>query len=170
MTTNGIRLRPELLERLAAAEAKVKVSVHGPADLHDRMLDRRCFGQVDDNIRRLQQRGVATAIQTVVTRRLPDVHTWAIDYCLQRGIRKLRLLPFVPRGRGVVSADEFQLDEREHAELLDAAVSARRQLAGVLDVRVIDFWSTEYYVLETDGRLQIQRETDAADSTVAHVA
>lgn len=170
MTTNGIRLGPELLERLATADARVKVSLHGPQALHDRMLRVACFERVDSNVQRLQKAGVATAIQTVVTRRQPDIHEWAIDYCLRRGIGKLRLLPFVPRGRGMQSADEFQLDADEHESLIAEVASARRQLAPKLDVRVLDFWSHEYYVVETDGRLQIQRETDAADATVADVA
>jgi molybdenum cofactor biosynthesis enzyme MoaA len=170
MTTNGVRLTPQLLVQLVATGARVKVSLHGPAALHDRMLQVKCFEDVDLNVQRLQDAGVATAIQTVVTREQPDVHSWAIDYCLRRGIRKLRLLPFVPRGRGIQSADEFQLDAHEHNSLLDAVTSARQRLTPDLDVRVLDFWERGYYVVETDGRLQIQRETDAADSTVAHVA
>jgi MoaA/NifB/PqqE/SkfB family radical SAM enzyme len=170
MTTNGIRLSPELLETLVAVGAKVKVSLHGPGEFHDRMLGVTCFESVDDNIARLHDAGVAVAIQTVVTRRKPDIHEWAIDYCLARGISKLRFVPFVPRGRGVDSADEFQLSPADYRALLDAVATARAQLAPRLDVAVLDFWIQEYYVLETDGTLQIQRETDAADSTVAYAA
>jgi MoaA/NifB/PqqE/SkfB family radical SAM enzyme len=168
MTTNGIRLREDLLASLVAAQAKVKVSLHGPGELHDRMLGRTCFDRVETTIGRLLGAGTSTAVQTVVTRRRPDVHEWAIDYCLRRGIRKLRLLPFVPRGRGADCADEFQLRNEEHQELLATVAEARERLRGSLDVDVIDFWTQAYYVVETDGRLEIQRETDAADSTVVN--
>jgi molybdenum cofactor biosynthesis enzyme MoaA len=170
MTTNGILLSPVVLEQLRIADAKVKVSVHGPKALHESILRRNCYEQVDRNLARLLEAGVTTGIQTVVTRRLPDVHNWMIDYCLQRGIRKLRLLPFVPRGRGLQAADLYQLSPEQHEHLETSVSEARRQLEGRLDVDILDFWIQDYYVLETDGQLQIQRETDTADSTIAHVA
>jgi MoaA/NifB/PqqE/SkfB family radical SAM enzyme len=168
MTTNGIEISFTLLRRLFGASVKVKVSVHGPQEFHDGMMGRVCFERVDDNIRRLRDAGVTTAIQTVVTRKRPHAHEWAIEYCLKRGIRKLRLIPFIPRGRGLVSAHEFQLDKTMHQQLIAAAAAAHEQLRDDLDVRVLDFWTQEYFVLETDGRLQIQRETDAADATIAY--
>lgn len=170
MTSNGILLPTALLERLRLADTRVKVSIHGAQPLHDAMLGRSCYEQVDGNVRRLLDAGVSTAIQTVVTGRQPDVHERMIDYCLERGVRKLRLIPFVPRGRGLQLADSYQLGVAQREQLETAVGTARHVLEGSLDVRVLDFWVNEYYVLETDGALQIQRERDAADSTVAYVA
>ncbi len=95
VTTNGILLPSVLLEQLRLADAKVKVSIHGPKALHDSILGRNCYERVDRNVARLQDAGVTIGIQTVVTRQKPDIHEWMIDYCLRLGIRKLRLLPFV---------------------------------------------------------------------------
>lgn len=168
VTTNGIRLSADLVERISETRAGVKVSLHGPPPFHDEMMGVACFDAVAATIDRLRGAGVATAIQTIVTRRKPDVHEWAIEYCLAHEIRKLRLVPFVPRGRGRQSAGAFQLDAQAYERLRQAIDAARRRLAPVLDVDVLDFWRQEYYVVETDGRLQIQRETDAADSILAH--
>jgi molybdenum cofactor biosynthesis enzyme MoaA len=170
MTTNGILLSPELLSSLQQAATRVKVSIHGDPQLHDAMLGRACYHQVDANVARLVAAGVPTAIQCVVTRRKPDVHETMIDYCMERGIGKLRFVPFVPRGRGLQFADDFQLSVQERERLDSAVLAARERLRGVLDVDLLDFWVQEYVVMETDGQLQIQRETDAADSTVASVA
>jgi len=68
------------------------------------------------------------------------------------------------------SADEYQLSPGQRDDLEKAVSQARQQLAGRLDLDLLDFWRQEYYVLETDGHLQIQRETDSADSTVTYVA
>jgi molybdenum cofactor biosynthesis enzyme MoaA len=169
LTTNGILLSPTLIQRLAKSATSVKVSLHGPAAVHDRMMGIDCFDAVTASVARLMESGVSTAIQTVVTRQQPDVHEWVIDYCLQHGVRKLRLIPFIPRGRGVHTAGEFQLDPAAR-DRLDAAVdAARRNLGDRLDVEILDFWRHDYYVVETDGRLQIQRETDAADATFTHI-
>jgi MoaA/NifB/PqqE/SkfB family radical SAM enzyme len=169
MTTNGILLSSDLLTTLQESATRVKVSVHGGPELHDAMLGRRCFDQVDTNVGRLVSAGVPTAVQCVVTRRRVDVAETLIDYCTARGVRKLRFVPFVPRGRGLQFADDFQLSAEERERVTTEVRAARVRLRGVLDVDLLDFWVQEYVVLETNGELQIQRETDAADSTVASV-
>lgn len=169
MTTNGILLSPGLLEKLQEAATCVKVSIHGDAQLHDAILGRTCYQKVDANVTRLVSADVPTTVQCVVTRRRVDVCETMIQYCLDRRIKKLRFVPFVPRGRGLERADEFQLTSEDRLQLAIAVQQARKQLWGEVDVDILDYWVQEYFVLETDGRLQIQRETDAADSTVAQV-
>jgi MoaA/NifB/PqqE/SkfB family radical SAM enzyme len=169
LTTNGILLRAALLKRLKSAGVTVKVSVHGPAPIHDSMLGVECYDKVTGNIRMLRSAGVSVALQTVVTRRWPDAYRHSIAFCLEVGIGKLALMPFVPRGRGVGTAGEYQLSPAQRAEFLGGIADARHRLAGRLDVRLVDLWTRDYYVVETDGQLSIQRETDAADTTVTSV-
>jgi molybdenum cofactor biosynthesis enzyme MoaA len=170
MTTNGIRMPDPVVASLRSADARVKVSVHGPAPLHDWMLGLTCFEKVDRNVQRLRDAGVSVAIQTVLTKRDPDVYEWLIDYCLRLGLGKLRFVPFVPRGRGILSADDYQMSFAERDRVMARIRQAQLEYRGRLDVDVLDFWTQEYFVLETDGQLQIQRETDAADTTVARLS
>jgi MoaA/NifB/PqqE/SkfB family radical SAM enzyme len=169
MTTNGILLSPEVQAALADSGTKVKVSIHGPADHHDEVLGRRCFDTVVANVDRLLAAGVATAVQTVATRRQPDAWRWMVDFCLARGIRKHRVLPFVPRGRGLLNEADYALSLPLRRALEEEVAATNARLGTRLDLQVIDFWTQEYYVVETDGRLQVQRETDSADTTVAHL-
>jgi MoaA/NifB/PqqE/SkfB family radical SAM enzyme len=169
MTTNGIRLPGRVLEQLRNGNVKVKVSLHGPRQLHDEMLGVPCFDRVEQNIGRLLDANIQVAIQTVVTQRQPDVHGWAIRYCMDLGIGKLRLVPFVPRGRGMLTVDAYQLNPGQRAGLEEAIQEARRELGHRLDVDMLDFWTHDYFVIETDGELQVQRETDTSDSTVLGV-
>jgi sulfatase maturation enzyme AslB (radical SAM superfamily) len=166
MTTNGTRLSEPLIEQLRLADVRVKVSLHGPKELHDRMLGIPCFDLVDRNVGRLLSAEISLAIQTVVTRLQPDVLDWVVEYCVAHRIRKLRFVPFVPRGRGMLTADAYQLDPAQRDRIAEAIDEARREQGHRLDIEMLDFWTQEYFVMETDGELQIQRETDSSDSTV----
>jgi molybdenum cofactor biosynthesis enzyme MoaA len=167
MTTNGIILRQQVLEKLRPARAAVKVSVHGPEALHNEMLGRDCYVRVTKNIRALRQAGVQVTIQTVITRKMPDAYRYTIELCRDLDVNKLTLMPFVPRGRGVETADEYQLSQAQRATFFKDVDTLRSELGGEMDVHVVDLWTRDYYVVETNGQLTIQRETDAADGVVA---
>jgi MoaA/NifB/PqqE/SkfB family radical SAM enzyme len=169
LTTNGILLRPEVLEHLQLAKAAVKVSVHGPEALHNAMLGRDCYQRVTQNIRALREADVQVAMQTVITRRLPDAYRYTIELCRELGVKKLTLMPFVPRGRGVENAGEYQLSAAQRTDFFRDVRAVRNDPGTQLDVHIVDLWTRDYYVVETNGELTIQRETDAADGIVASV-
>ena len=63
-------------------------------------LDVRSFEHTQRNIRRLVMAGVQTSIQTTVIADAEWVVDWVAEFCLEVGIRRLSILPFIPRGSG----------------------------------------------------------------------
>jgi molybdenum cofactor biosynthesis enzyme MoaA len=166
MTTNAIRMPRGLPAVLATAGTAVKVSLHGPPAAHENMLGRRGADRVERHIGVLRDAGARVSIQTVVSHRFPGAYLYVAEFCLDHGIGKLTLIPFIPRGRGAETAGDHALAPAERRQLA-ADVLRLRGSERALDVRVLDFVTKDYFVVETDGRLMIQRETEAADSVLA---
>lgn len=168
MTTNALRVPRDLPPVLQATGTSAKVSLHGAPDVHDAMLGVPCGERVQRNILAYRDAGVRVSVQTVVTHRHPRAYLDSARFCLDHGLPKLSLIPFIPRGRGRDSADDHLLTAGERAQLDADVARLRREEGARLDVRVLDFWARDYYVVETDGKLMIERETEEADTHVAN--
>jgi MoaA/NifB/PqqE/SkfB family radical SAM enzyme len=166
LTTNAIRVPDALLPELRAAGTEVKVSVHGDAAHHDAMVGCEAFVKTERNLRRLIAASVPTSVQTTIVSGGSWVVDWMAAFCRERGVRRLSILPFIPRGLGRTRRD-FALGEGERRELRERVKQVRRAHAGRLDVRWLDFSSRPFHVLEADGRLVLEHATESMDEILA---
>lgn len=168
LTTNGIFLPERLPAVLRATATRVKLSLHGDRDRHDAAVGCEAFDAATANLRRLLGAGVPTSIQTTITDPAegPAVVDWMSRLCLELGVRRLTILPLIPRGRAATSLGRPALDRRR---LQDHVVGARKALRGRLDVRWQDFSATPVPVVEPDGRVVLERGTEAMDTLLCRI-
>ena len=133
------------------------------------MVGRAAFDQTTRTLRRLVAADVHTSVQTtIVTGRTADVD-WIAGFCLELGVRRLSILPFIPRGSGYGRQDEYGLSPRERRALRERVAGARRRLGGQLDVRWLDFTGRPVPVVEPDGRLVLEGATEALDEILVRI-
>ncbi len=169
LTTNGIALSDALPPVLRQTGCQVKVSVHGDRDRHNELVGRDAFDQTTHNLRRLLAAGVATGVQTTVVASGGAVIDWAVRFCLDNGVRRLSLLPFIPRGDGRARRDEYGLSEPERRSLRDQVRRQRRVLLGRLDLRWLDFTARPVHAVEPDGRVVLEGATEALDEVLCQI-
>lgn len=174
LTTNGILLPEALLPILRATATHVKLSLHGDRAHHDAVVGCEAFEAATDNLRRLLGAGIPTSIQTTIT---PEGITdeasdgaaivdWMARFCIERRVRRLTILPLIPRGRAVTHLGDPARGRRAlQAHVLDV----RRALAGRLDVRWQDFSAHPVPVVEPDGRVVLERATEAMDTLLCRI-
>ena len=169
MTTNGIALPDALPPVLRAAGARVKVSLHGDREHHDRIVGRAAFDHTTRNLRRLLAAGVSTSVQTTVVAGGEWVVDWVARFCLEAGVRRLSVLPFIPRGSGYGRRDEYGLSSPERRALHDRVLAKRRALGGRLEVRWLDFTARPVHVVESDGRVVLEGATEGLDRVLCRI-
>lgn len=169
LTTNGIAIADPLLPLLRSTATEVKVSLHGDQQHHNALAGVTSFRHTTRNINRLIAAGVKTSVQATVVAGQSDTVDWLIQFCLDTGIRRLSLLPFIPRGQGVDCSDEFALTSAQRRYLHDLIKQKRHSLSGRLDLRWLDFGSQALHVLETDGRLVLEAATETLDEVLCQV-
>ena len=166
MTTNGILMPENLLTALRAARTRVKVSLHGNQEQHDKIVGRAAFDATMRNLRRLQSANIPTTVQTTIVAGGEWVLDWVADFCVVARVRQLSILPFIPRGSGYRTQVEYGLTWAQRTALRESVRRKRHALSGRLDVRWLDFSSQPLYVVEADGRVVIERATESLDAVV----
>lgn len=169
LTTNGIVITDTLLTALRAAGSQVKVSLHGDREHHDTIVGREAFDRTTGNVRRLVAAHVSTSVQTTVVAGGAWVVDWVAEFCLRAGVRRLSILPFIPRGSGYDRRAEYELAEFERHALHEHVTRKRREFNGRLDVRWLDFTARPIHVVEPDGRVVLEGATEAMDKVLGQI-
>lgn len=169
LTTNGIAIADELISVLRQRRTNVKVSLHGDREHHDKMVGRQAFDSTTQNIRRLLAGGVSTSVQTTVVTGGEWVVDWVARFCREVGIRRLSIMPFIPRGNGSLRRREYGLTADQRGCLRELVKQKRKALCGQLDVRWLDFTARPVLVAEADGRVLLEGATDTADKILFRI-
>lgn len=169
LTTNAIAITDALVQALREADTEVKVSLHGDRDHHNAMVGVRSFDHTTGNLKRLLASGIRTSVQATIIAEETGVVEWLIDYCLETGVRRLSILPFIPRGSGNDCADAFQFSTRQRSTLREVVKKRRRTLVGKLDLRWLDFTARPIHVVEPDGRVVLEAATETLDEVLCRI-
>ena len=169
LTTNAIEIPENLLQVLRRTGTQVKISLHGSRDHHNSLVGREAFDYTVDNLRRLLAARVPTSVQTTVVAGGTWVVDWVAGFCLETGVRRLSILPFIPRGSGHSRRGEYGLSSFQRRELRDLVISKRRTLNGRLELRWLDFTARPIPVVETNGELVLEGATEGMDRVLCHL-
>jgi MoaA/NifB/PqqE/SkfB family radical SAM enzyme len=169
LTTNGISLPANLAAVLRKTNTAVKVSLHGDKDHHNDIMGVKSFHHTTRNIKRLLAEGVDTSIQATVVAKQFWVIDWLAEFCLESGVRRLSLLPFIPRGDGMNCRDEFAMTTMERSTLRTLVKRKRHALNGRLDMRWLDFNTQPIHVVEADGRVVLEAATGTMDEVLYQI-
>ncbi|WP_327753983.1 radical SAM protein (plasmid) [Sphingobium sp. SJ10-10] len=142
MQTNGLRLKPALVDVLVRYGIVSSVSLDGPPEVHDKTrLTVGGMGSsqiVREAIARLRAAGVLNGVLMVVSPALVKAGAVRLVQWLQNeGISAIALLPMRPAAGQVPSAEDTLPTETFCRFLLDVEV-ARRRYFSTLSVREID--------------------------------
>lgn len=169
LTTNGIVLPQALLSALRSASTQVKVSLHGDRAHHDAIVGCAAFDPATQHLRDLLAAGVATSVQTTVVAGAEWVVDWIADFCMVERVRRLSLLPFIPRGTGYRTQAEYGFTAAQRQRLRELVRRKRHALQRRLDVRWLDFAAQPLCVVEPDGRVVLERASEAMDTVLTTI-
>lgn len=169
LTTNAIAIQDELISVLKAHRTRVKVSLHGDEAHHDTIVGCKAFSSTTRNLRRLLAANVPTSVQTTVVSGGDWVIDWVADFCRSCGVRTLSILPFIPRGNGYHQREQYELSDADRSRLHELVRRKRKALAGILDIRWLDFATRPVVVAEANGKLVLEGATEGSDQIICEM-
>jgi MoaA/NifB/PqqE/SkfB family radical SAM enzyme len=169
LTTNGIILSDALFTILKTTGSLVKVSLHGDRAHHDKIVGREAFDAATGNLRRLLDARISASVQTTIVAGGEWAADWAAGFCLQQGVQRLSILPFIPRGLGDNRRDDYGLTQKERSALRTKVKCLRRAHSGRLDIRWLDFMARPTHVVEADGRIVVEGASERMDKTLCRI-
>jgi len=166
LTTNGILLPDRLLAALKSRRTSVKVSVHGNREHHDRIVGRVAFDQTSENLSRMVASRIDVSVQTTIISGGEEVVAWMAAYCLKMGVRRLSILPFIPRGLGYGRRSEYELTETARQSLRELVSQTRKAYSPRLEIRWLDFTARPVPVMEANGKVLLEGATEGLDRVI----
>jgi len=166
LTTNGIALSDCLIQALYTTKTPVKVSLHGPEAHHNDVVGCDAYDKTVTTIRRLVTAGISTSVQTTIVSGHLSVVDWAVQFCIDNGIKRVSFLPFIPRGRGLEQRSKYELSVSERRRLYELVKQKRHKLNSRIDIRLNDFNARPIHVVESDGRVVLEKATEAMDELI----
>jgi len=133
------------------------------------MVGRKAFDQTTENLRRMLAAGVAASVQTTVVSGGEWVVEWVAAFCREVGVRRLSILPFIPRGAGNVRREEYELTTSQRQSLRRLVNEKRTAFSGRLDVRWLDFTARPVPVVDADGTVVLEGATEALDQIICRI-
>ncbi len=160
VATNGIILNNKNIDILAINKAKVKISLHGFEEDHNKFTNFDKYQNISRNIQKLLDKNVFVSLHTIVN----SLNINSIDKFIKeyedRGVKKISFIALVDKGRQHSNKNEITGISKE---ILKEYLNKWRNNFPNMDLRLLNF-SRDYYVVESDKSLWIQRDTDNKDT------
>lgn len=140
----------------------VTTSIHGDASVHDSITQPGAYQRTYSNIRKLISYNISVTIHMVLMKKNYKYVESVIQEAIKAGVRKVSIQTLIPRGRGkeLFNADEDMSCIRE---LLKKLLPLREKYGEQIIVNFIDLYEKEYYVLETDGAIYLEKAEASRD-------
>lgn len=160
--TNGILISPELIDASVYSKAEFKVSIHRHTRENDLILRIKSFDRILSNLRHLVDARIPYSIATVVEPGQVSAVRPMVLFAIEHGARKISFIPVVPRGRASRNP-AYAFTDSEFAAAKRIIGQAAREFTNEIIVRMIDFRVHDYWIIENDGSLFVERWRDDLD-------
>lgn len=160
--TNGMLLRPDVVRALVAGGGELKVSIHRPGPANDEVLRVRSFDRVLANLGTALAAGIPVSVNTVVADASEADLRAMVGFAAGVGAWKISFIPVVPRGRAA-GQGEFALADPALDRLRARIARLAREFAPRITVRCIDFRRNDYWIIENNGTVWIERAAEETD-------
>lgn len=141
--TNGINLKPPVLDYLEQHGIFVGLSLDGPRQLHDQMRvsasGQGSHRQAEAGLREIVQRGMPHIVLCTVSSANVNYPADIVEYFIQLGISHFAFKPVIKRGTAAVAWQEIGVTATEYKEFLSGIVNyaIKRRTWKALDIHLI---------------------------------
>lgn len=163
VATNGILLSDTNIDTLAKNNAKVKISLHGFEEAHNKFTNLNKYKEIVQNIKKLINKNIFVSLHTIVNSLNVDSINDFIKEYRDMGIKKISFIPLSERGRQLEHKNKIQGISSN--DIKEKIIIWQNNFPD-MDLRFLDF-SKDYYVIENDRSLWIQRGTDFDDTFIS---
>jgi len=156
--SNSILMKPKDFKILKRYNCKLKISLHGLGGLHNEITNSDTEKEVIKNILYATRLGIYTSIHVLLTEKTTKELDKLFKFAVENNIKKVSLIPLVKRGK----AKEIEL--KLSSQKMKNIFNKYKKLYGKkMKVRFLDLHNKAYYVLETDGNLYVELDSESKD-------
>lgn len=169
VVTNGTTLPPGAIDCLRSNGARMKISLHGPREIHNAMQNKDVYDDVIATVRKLIANGIETSIHTMLHGGFNlNLRKW-IEFLASEGVYKVSFMTFIPRGRGNTMKQHWSFSNEELDRLSGKISVLNTAYKRRIMIRHLDFARKRYLVFETNGNIVWELGDESNDSVVLQI-
>lgn len=156
-----------IIDDLVQYPVSITTSIHGNQTTHDLITRPGAYESTYRNINKLISYNIEVAIHSVLMKENYSCVENVIQNAIATGIKKISFQTLIPRGRG---AELFENEnEKDIINMLHALYPLKEKYAKDINIKFMNLYEMNYYVLETDGCLYSQKASESNDTLIRRI-
>lgn len=157
-----------IIDDLIQYPISITASIHGNQAIHDLLTRPQAYESTYRNINTLISKNIEVAIHSVLMKENYTCVEEVIQNAIAVGIKKISFQTLIPRGRG---AELFKDNEKveDIINMLHALYPLQDRYAKYINIKFMNLYEMNYYVLETDGCLYSQKANESSDTFIRRI-
>lgn len=157
-----------IFDELVQYPVSVTTSIHGNQYFHDFVTQLGAYEATYRNIKRLTANHIYVSLHTVLMKENFYSAEDIIQTAIQAGIKKVSFQTLIPRGKGLELFNQGE-NENDIVRMLEELVPLQEKYAPDIKIKYINLYEKNYYVLETDGCIYLQKANEANDIFIRRI-
>lgn len=158
----------KVVDNLIQYPVSVTTSIHGNQMFHDSITRVGAYESTYKNINKLISNNINVAIHTVLMKSNFCYAEEIINNAIDVGVKKISFQTLIPRGRGYRLFNKNENAEDVIQKLYDLYPLAKKYEKKI-KIKFINLYEKNYYVLETNGCLYLQKPTEEEDIFIQRI-
>lgn len=166
--TNLVDVDEAIIEELSKLPVSIITSIHGDESFHDSITKKGAYRKTYQNINKLKSYGVPVSIHTVIMNRNFNLAEDVVNDAINAGINKISFQTLIPREKG---SELFAQGENstEIQKKLQSLEYLKEKYKSKITIHLINLYEKNYYVLETDGIVYLQKSESILDKPIINL-
>jgi MoaA/NifB/PqqE/SkfB family radical SAM enzyme len=159
----------KLFDKLIRLPISITTSIHGDELGHNNITGTNSYNNTVTNIKLLASNGIYVNIHFIVTKKNEYYWNNIIEDCIRWGTNKLSFQTFIPRERGKICKNIYELSKDDIKKLTLIIDRAKNKYEKIIKIKLDNLYEKNYYVFETDGNLYLQKSNEENDILIKKI-
>lgn len=158
----------DVFDKLVQYPVSFTTSIHGNQQFHDKITQPGSYQSTFRNIKKLIACNKEVSLHTVLMNGNYKYTEYIIDRAIETGIKKISFQTLIPRGKGIELFKQGESSE-DIVKKLNLLYPLKEKYKNIINIKFINLYEKNYYVLETDGCIYLQKENEANDIFIRRI-
>lgn len=162
---SNLCISEDVVDELIKLPISVSTSIHGDETFHDDITQKGAYSKTYANILKLTAAHVPVTVHMVIMSKNFDLAEIVIEDAIRAGVEKVTFQTLIPREKG---AEFFSNGEnmREIREKLQLLYPLKKKYESKIQICFSDLYKKDYYVVETDGAIYLEKAESSQDKFI----
>lgn len=158
----------QIFNELVKYPVSFTTSIHGNLEFHNQVTQKGAYESTIRNVKKLIKYGKEVNFHSVIMKENFKYAEQVVEKAIEIGVKKISFQTLIPRGKGknLFKSGESETDIVNKIDLL---YPLRNKYKDSINIKFINLYEKNYYILETDGCIYLQKPEETNDVLIRRI-